>query len=178
MIAIFFVSAALMAIGGGIMMLFFNNVPIGSVEIVGYLSAIVLVLIANAWFLSSSVLPIVRINSEGITAYSLCWTRRIAWKNVRILRLIVVKNKTRIRGANIYFEDSKSPETKSVAVLNKGIRVATYIVVSSQSWHKPNNTVANLYNHRTIAGDYAIAFEYDPQVWEMVNELAGRKIHL
>lgn len=175
-IAICFIVVALVTIGWGILMLFNGNYFQTAVDVIFYLSALSVVLLANTWFLTSSVLPLVKVNKEGITAYSLFWTRCISWENVQILRLVKVKNQFHIKGARVWFEDCKAPETKSIAVLNKGIRVATYIIVSNTSWHKPHSThITNFYHHHTIAGKQAIAFQYDRQAWKTINELAGRK---
>ena len=134
------------------------------------------VLLAIAWFLTRSVLPIVRIDDQGIKAYSLFWTRSIAWENIQTRRLIKVENKPHINGARVYFKGCKFPETGNIAILNNGLRVATYIVVSEKAWQMPTSVlIRTIYGHKTIAGRYAIAFQFDQRAWEMIAERAGKK---
>lgn len=134
------------------------------------------VLLAVMWFLTHSVLPIVRIDACGVKAYSLFWTRSIAWENIQTKRLIKVENQTHINGTTVYFSGCKSPETKNIAILNKGLRVTTYIVVSEKIWQMPANALfRTIYGHKTIAGRYAIAFQFDQHAWELIAERAGKK---
>ncbi|MFD2145458.1 hypothetical protein [Mucilaginibacter antarcticus] len=135
-----------------------------------YLPALIVILVFAIWILTSSVLPLIIINANGVTAYSIFWKRTITWKDLQTARLVKVKNYYRPNGSAVNFEDTKIPERKSIAVLNKGTRVTTFIVLSGQSWQKPRNMLilSGLYTHQMIAGENAIVFEYDANSWKTI----------
>jgi hypothetical protein len=170
-IALLFFLTALAIIGWGVMILFPHHSSYNTSENIVFLLALLWVLPMNIWLLSSSILPIVKINSKGFTAYSIFWKRTIAWDDLRSVKLLKVKNRYARYGTFIEFEITRSPEKQRIGVRNKGYAVNTFIIVSDKIWHKPQNRLIRrgLYNHLIIAGQHAIAFEYNQHAWEMIN---------
>jgi hypothetical protein len=170
-IALFFFLTALTMIGWGVLILSRHHLSYTPSEHVVFLLALLWALSMNIWLLSSSILPIIKINSKGISAYSIFWKRTILWENLRSVKLLKVKNRYARYGTYIEFENTQSPEKQRIAIHNKGYAVNTFIIVSDKVWHKPQNSFIKrgLYNHRIIAGQHAIAFEYNRHAWEMIN---------
>jgi hypothetical protein len=96
--------------------------------------------------------------------------------NVHTFKLIKVKNRYDVNGTRVHFEDTQNPEKNRVAALNKGYAVNTFIVISDKTSTKPHDTVIRrgLYNHHFIAGEHAIAFEYDQHAWKIINAAMTR----
>jgi hypothetical protein len=124
------------------------------------------------WVLTSSVLPIVKIDSNGISAYSIFWKKTIKWKDLRTAKLVEVKNTAHRNGTTVQFTDVKEPEKKGTTPFKTGTNVNKFIVLSVHNWQKPTNTflMRGLYTHRTIAGNNAIAFQYDAPSWKVIKE--------
>jgi hypothetical protein len=140
-IALFFFLTALTMIGWGVLILFRHHSSYGTSEHVVFLLALLWVLSMNIWLLSSSILPIIKINSKGISAYSIFWKRTISWENLRSVKLLKVKNRYARYGTFIEFEIAQMAEKQRIAVLNNGYAVNTFIVVSDKGWHKPQNSL-------------------------------------
>jgi hypothetical protein len=124
------------------------------------------------WVLTSSVLPVIKIDSNGISAYSIFWKKTIKWEDLRTAKLVEVKNTAHRNGTTVQFTDVKDPEKKGIAPFNIGENVNTFIVLSVRNWQKPANTLLmrGLYTHKTIAGKEAIAFEYDARTWNIIKD--------
>jgi hypothetical protein len=170
-IALFALLTAVLMIGWGTAMLFKISLHYLTTDYILFLPALLLVLLFNIWLLSSSILPIIKIDTAGITAWSIFWKKSIDWKDVHTVRLIKVENRYHTSGATVHFADTQQPEKKRVAALNKGYAVNTFIVMSDKSWTKPQDIIIKrgLYNHHLIAGEHAVAFEYDPHAWKIIN---------
>ena len=124
------------------------------------------------WILTSSVLPLIKIDDNGISAYSIFWKKTIKWEDLRTAKLIEVKNTAHPNGTRVQFTNVKEPEKKGTVPFKIGTSVNTFILVSVRNWQKPANTLLmrGLYTHRTIAGKDAITFEYDTRSWKMIQE--------
>jgi len=128
------------------------------------------------WLLTCTIFPVIKISSSGISAYSIFWTRHLKWKDVRIISL--VKMSTRGSGhssfssTSVSFEHTLEPETKNIAFLNKGIRVNTFIVVSTNNFQIPIDLSLGLQltTHRKITSEREIAFQYEEKAWEMIQK--------
>ena len=122
------------------------------------------------------IFPVIKISSSGISAYSIFWTRHLKWKDVRTITL--VKMSTRGSGhssfssTSVSFEHTLEPETKNIAFLNKGIRVNTFIVVSTNNFQIPIDLSLGLQltTHRKITSEREIAFQYEEKAWEMIQK--------
>lgn len=130
----------------------------------------------NLWILTATFLPIIKINKFGITAYSILWKRSIKWEEIQSVKLL--KMSTRggaIGSAAASFELTKLPEKKST-LSNKGFRVATYILISkSNKSIKSFSKRYQLLTHHKMTNVDEIAFEFDPQSWEIINEKINKK---
>ena len=128
------------------------------------------------WLLTCTIFPVIKISSSGISAYSIFWTRHLKWKDVRTISL--VKMSTRGSGhssfssTSVSFEHTLEPETKNIAFLNKGIRVNTFIVVSTNNFQIPIDLSLGLQltTHRKITSEREIAFQYEEKAWEMIQK--------
>jgi hypothetical protein len=169
-IALFLMLMLITMIGWGISMVCQYNLSYIITENILFLPSLFVVLLFNLWFLTSSILPVIKIDTEAITAYSIFWRRAILWKDLHTVRLLKVGSRYARPGAALSFENTPTAELKPIAVLNKGIRVSTFIIVSARPWQIPKNKAIHrgLYNHQMIAGKYAIAFEYDDAIWQLI----------
>lgn len=158
-------------IGWAAINLYYYHSSYVTTENLVFLASLLVVIIMNIWLLSSSILPLVKIDSTGITAYSIFWKRTIVWNELNTVKLVKVKNRYARYETFIKFEDTKTPEKKRIAALNKGYAVNTFIVVADRAWRSRQNGLVRrgLYNHGIIAGQHAIAFEYNTQAWELIN---------
>ena len=131
-------------------------------------------LLLDIWILTATFLPIIKINREGISAYSLFWKRKIKWEQVQNVKLLKASNRRSGGGtlgrASISFEITDEPETKNNAMMNKGIRVSTFILVSMQKSILPTSLSlgGQLLTHGKIATAEEIAFEYDDTAWQII----------
>lgn len=128
-------------------------------------------LFVNIWLLTSSILPIIKIDNYGISAYSIFWKRKIAWSDISSAALVLCKSELKNgRWAHTSFEHVKIPQQIN-PLKNKGIKLSTFIIVSSQAIKpKPNLLLsANLLSHHKIATRHEIAFEYEPVAWLAIN---------
>lgn len=124
------------------------------------------------WILTSSVLPIIKIDINGISAYSIFWKKTIKWEDLRTAKLVEVKNTAHPNGTTVKFTDVKEPEKSVTAPFKLGTSVNTFILISVRNWQKPANTLLmrGLYTHKTIAGRDAIAFQYDALSWKAIKK--------
>jgi hypothetical protein len=79
-LALFALLTAALMIGWGTVMLFKFPLQYLTADHIIFLPALVLVLLFTIWLLSSSILPIIKITSAGITAWSIFWKKTIDWK--------------------------------------------------------------------------------------------------
>ena len=54
---------------------------------------IVIVLIFDIWLLTSTFLPVIKINDSGIFAYSIFWKRKIIWTEIQSAKLLKVESR-------------------------------------------------------------------------------------
>ena len=140
-------------------------------NLIGVLFFIIL-LIFDAWILTATFLPIIKINAEDITAYSIFWKRKIAWTEITSVKLIKAQTRQSTGLSSITFEFTQQPETKNNALLNKGVRVNTFTFISKKSVKKPiaHSSSWKLLSHSKIATPEAIAFEYEPKALQIIQE--------
>lgn len=146
---------------------FINSYTYGIVLFAGFLCV-------NIWFLTGTFFPIIKINSNGISAYSIFWTRYLGWDEVQSAKL--VKMSTRASGhasfssTSVSLENTLQHETKNIAFLNKGVRVNTFIIISGGKI--PNQKVFSLglqlMNHGKMTTKQEIAFEFDENAWKEI----------
>jgi len=130
-------------------------------------------LLFDIWILTATFLPLIKINEDGIFAYSLFWKRHIKWQEIKAANLL----KTNTRGSrggsvgrsSISFETTPVPENKSFFA-NKGVIVKTFIVVSKKAFKNPTSLSlgGQLLTHSKIATAEEIAFEYDDTAWQII----------
>ncbi|WP_337085161.1 hypothetical protein [Elizabethkingia anophelis] len=130
----------------------------------------VMLLIFDVWILTATFLPIIKINAKGVTAYSLFLKRKISRAEIISAKLLMVKTRHSAGRSSISFEFTQQPETKSA--LNKGERINTFIIISKKSLKKPNSLSFGwkLLSHSKITTPEAIAFEYEPKAWQIIQE--------
>jgi len=137
-----------------------------------------ILLLFNIWLLTSSVLPIIRIDNYGVKAYSIFWRRKLAWEEIKAAGLFLCKSSLKAgRWSYLTFERTKVPQQIS-QFKNNGVKVNTFIVISSQTIKpKANLTLSlKLFSHSQIATRNEIAFEFEPVVWEMIKSIRTNNI--
>lgn len=130
---------------------------------------IVIILILDIWLLTSTFLPVIKINGDGISAYSIFWKRKIIWTEIQSAKLLKVGSRHSAGRQSISFEFTQEPERKN-ALTNKGARVNTFIIISKKGVKKPKSLslIAQLLNHNKITTNEEIAFEYEQTAWETI----------
>jgi len=137
--------------------------------------------LATIWLLTCTFLPVIRINQEGISAYSIFWTRHFKWEEIQSFHLVKLSTKASGRSSysrtSVTFEKTSKPETKSIAFLNKGVRVNTFIFISKNKVINPKNISlgVQLTSHRKITLKQELAFEYEKKAWEIIQIGLGKK---
>jgi len=171
-IAIISIGVTVAVIGWGISIYTTHGLGSSTLEDSVYWMALGGSLALTIWILTSSVLPLIKIDDNGISAYSIFWKKTIKWEDLRTAKLIEVKNTAHPNGTKVHFTDVKEPEKKGTVPFKIGTSVNKFILLSVRNWQKPANTLLmrGLYTHRTIAGKDAIAFEYDARSWKMIQE--------
>jgi hypothetical protein len=149
-----------------------NNNGIGIVTDLLYIPVIgfVILLLCDIWLLTSSILPVIEIDSHGIKAYSIFWSRKIAWKDIKDTGLILCKSQLeRRRWVKVSFERTGTAQRANL-LTNKGVKVRTFIIISPQHIQaKPNLELSlMLFSHKKVAACYEIAFEYEPIAWQVI----------
>jgi hypothetical protein len=130
----------------------------------------IILLLFNIWLLTSSVLPIIKIDSYGVKAYSIFWRRKLAWEEIKAAGLFLCKSQLKAtRWSHVSFERTKAPQQVS-PFQNKGIKINTFVVISSQTIKpKANLTLSlHLFSHSQIATRNEIAFEFEPSAWKAI----------
>lgn len=128
----------------------------------------------NIWILTATFLPIIKINSDGISAYSIFWKRHIKWEEMRYANLMKITTRaggnTSFSSTSVSFESTSEPETKNIAFLNKGCRVNTFIVVSQDQFRNRESLslAFQLTTHGKLTSKREIAFEYDEKAWHLI----------
>ena len=127
-------------------------------------------ILLDIWILTASLLPIVKINEDGIFAYSLFWKRRILWHQVKsssLLRTETIGSRGGSTGhSSVSFSITSEPENKSFFT-NKGVILKTFIVVSKTDLVNPASLSLGkqLVTHDKIARIDEIVFEYEKEAW-------------
>jgi len=130
----------------------------------------IILILCDVWLLTSSILPVIKIDGYGIKAYSIFWNKKVAWKDVKATGLMVCKSQVeRRRWVKISFERTKTPQQAS-PLKNKGVKVRTLIVVSSQHIQAKANLQLSFMqlSHSKVATTFEIAFEYEPVAWQAI----------
>lgn len=128
----------------------------------------------DIWILTATFLPIIKIDNDGISAYSIFWKRHIQWDEIKTVKLL--KSSYRRAGvssfskASVTFEITKKPETKNNAMTNNGVRVKTFIIISQKNYQIPDSLSlgGQLLTHGKMTTKQDIAFEFEVKAWEMI----------
>lgn len=130
---------------------------------------IVIILIFDIWLLTSTFLPLIKINDSGIFAYSIFWKRKIIWTEIQSAKLLKVQSRHSAGRQSISFEFTQEPEQKN-ALTNKGASVNTFIIISKKDVKKPKSISLGrkLLNHNKITTIDEIAFGYEQTAWETI----------
>lgn len=128
-------------------------------------------LIVSIWLSTASFLPLIKINNNGIVAYSIFWKKRLTWHEIKTVKLLKAHTRAGGQQASTYFEFTNKPEKKSVFE-NKGIRVRTFIIVSNKNIKIPEGLLLSfqLFSHNKITKNSEIAFEFDSKAWQIINQ--------
>jgi hypothetical protein len=132
-----------------------------------------LLVFSSIWLLTSSILPIIRIDEYGIKAYSLFWKRKLAWTDIKAARLLRCQSQLGAgRRLQLKFDYTAMPQKQSL-LSNKGIKITTFIVVSRQAIKpKANLTLSiKLLSHSLISTSHEILFEYELFAWQTIQEI-------
>ena len=133
-------------------------------------------ILLNIWLLTSSVFPIIKIDHYGVKAYSILWQRKLAWEEIKAAGLFLCKSSLKGgRWSSVSFERTKTPQQIS-QFKNNGVKVNTFVVVSSQTINpKPNLILSlRLFSHSQIATQNEIAFEFEPAAWQAIQAKIGK----
>jgi hypothetical protein len=136
---------------------------------VSVFSFLILVLF-NIWLLTSSTLPIIKIDEHGIKAYSIFWNRKIIWSELKAARILRCQSHlTAGPRARFNFEYTAAPQQQDL-VTRKGVKVTFFIVVSRQAIKpKTNLTLSStLFSHSKLSSPNEIVFEYEPLAWQAI----------
>lgn len=130
---------------------------------------IVIISIFDIWLLTSTFLPVIKINDSGIFSYSIFWKRKIIWTEIQSVKLLKVESRHSTGRQSISFEFTQESERKN-ALTNKGVRVNTFIIISKKGIKKPKSISlgGQLLNHNKITTIDEIAFEYEQTTWETI----------
>lgn len=130
----------------------------------------VIYLLLDIWILTATFLPVIKINDNGIFAYSIFWKRKILWTEIHSAKLLKVESRHLTGRQSISFEFTQEPERKN-ALTNKGARVNTFICVSKKGFKMPKSLSlgGQLLTHNKITTINEIAFEYEQTAWETIN---------
>lgn len=121
------------------------------------------------YLLTATFFPIIKINKIGISAYSIFWKRNIKWEEIQSVNLLKMK----VRGGSsgplcASFELTRQPEKKS-ALSNRGERVATFIIIRKSTKSLKKFLVRyQLLTHSKITKLDEIAFEFEPEAWQII----------
>ena len=139
-----------------------------------YIIFFLIYLMLDIWILTATFLPIIKINENGISAYSLFWKRHIQWAEIKTVKLLKASNRragvSSFSRASVAFEITKEPETKNNAMTNKGVRVKTFIIISKKNYQIPESLSlgGQLLTHGKMTPKQDIAFEFEVKAWEMI----------
>lgn len=128
----------------------------------------------DIWILTATFLPIIKIDNDGISAYSIFWKRHIQWEEIKTVKLLKSSNRragvSSFSKASVTFEITKEPETKNNAMTNKGVRVKTFIIISKKNYQIPESLSlgGQLLTHGKMTTKQDIAFEFEVKAWEMI----------
>lgn len=136
-------------------------------------------LLLDIWILTASFFPVIKVNNEGVFAYSLFWKRKLEWQEIKSAGLLKSKTlgtKSSFGRAAVSFEFTKEPENKSFFA-NKGVIVKTFIVVSKRGLANPSSLSlgGQLLTHAKITTVNEIAFEYESKAWQLIQEKLDTK---
>jgi hypothetical protein len=132
-----------------------------------------LLVFSSIWLLTSSILPIIRIDEYGVKAYSLFWKRKLAWTDIKAARLLHCQSHLGAgRRLQLKFDYTAMPQKHSF-LSNKGIKVNTFIAVSRQAIKPKTNLTLSmkLLSHSLISTPHDILLEYDSVAWQTIQEI-------
>jgi hypothetical protein len=126
-------------------------------------------LVFDIWILTSTFLPVIKINANGIFAYSIFWKRKILWTEMKSAKLLKTKNRHLTGRASIVFEFTEEPEAKN-ALIDKRLRVNIFIIISKKIIKKPESfsLSGQLLSHKKMTTIEEITFEYDEEAWKII----------
>ena len=134
----------------------------------------ILYLLLDIWILTATFLPLIKISNNGISAYSLFWSRTIKWEEIKSANLLKMKTRGSRGGSvgssSVFFDTTQQPEIKNNALTNKGLRVNTFIIVSKGSYQNPSSLSlgGRLVTHGKMTTKDEIAFMYDKEAWQSI----------
>ncbi|WDF45723.1 hypothetical protein PQ459_12540 [Chryseobacterium sp. KACC 21268] len=127
--------------------------------------------------MTATLLPIIKIDNDGISAYSIFWKRHIKWEEIKTVKLLKASNRrvgvSSFSRASVTFEITKKPETKNNAMTNNGVRVKTFIIISKKNYQIPESLSlgGKLLTHGKLTTKQDIAFEFEVKAWEMIQRI-------
>ena len=128
----------------------------------------------DIWILTATFLPIIKIDNDGISAYSIFWKRRIQWEEIKTVKLLKASNRragvSSFSKASVTFEITNEAETKNNAMTNNGVRVKTFIIISKKNYQIPESLSlgGQLLTQGKMTTKQDIAFEFEGKAWEMI----------
>lgn len=128
---------------------------------------VTLLVAMDIWMLSYTVFPIIRIDKQGIKAYSFFWRRKIKWEEVadfQLTKVIYTQDDYTDRQVLVQYVHTKIPETKTQC----GLHVQTFIVVSKSAVTTPPYKQLYIFYHKDIAAKDSIAFEYSGKAYDAI----------
>jgi hypothetical protein len=137
------------------------------------LVAYALLLVFDVWILTASILPVIKIDDFGISAYSIFWRRNFKWNEIASFELLKSSASSTRHAMSVSWSIVQSPFNK-VALGNKGIRVNTFILIHKHKFKMPKNlSLMGLLSHNKIVDKEGIAFEYSEKAERIILEKLG-----
>ncbi len=138
---------------------FFDSYFIGVIFYILFLSIYI-------WLLTSTFLPIIKIDDFQIKAYSVFWTRTIKFDEIQSVKLLKATFywSGRYSGTSFGLTFTKTPEKSSVF----GLRKQTFIVLSKNGIKIPTSKSRQLFSHQDLVSKDAIGFEYSPEAFAII----------
>jgi hypothetical protein len=134
------------------------------------LIAYLLLLVFDVWILTGTLLPIIKIDDFGITAYSIFWRRALKWEELKACKLLKLSAGHSHSTMSVSWAVIQSPINKG-AWKNKGLRVNTFILLHKHKFKMPEDlSLKGLLSHNKIVDKDGIAFEYNHKAWLILQE--------
>lgn len=133
-----------------------------------YIVFYVLYLLIYIWLLTSTFLPIIKIDDVQIKAYSIFWRRTIKWEEIKSVKLIKASFARSDKYSGLSFGLTFTKISEKIHKI--GARTQTFIIVSKKGIKIPTKQSRQLFSHIDLASKDAIAFEFSDKAISIIQE--------